>query len=244
MNKILLHIPHSSTKLPKEFWQNICTSKQIIEKFVKDITDVDTGILFASNEYDKIIFPYSRVFCDVEKFADDNLEVMSKFGMGAIYSQTNFGVKFRNYNKEYNNKILHKYYYPYHEMLNRKVESLLRLKENVVLVDCHSFSKNIIMIEENKDDLPEICIGFNGEKDKLAKLCEQYFKNLKYNVKSNYPYPGTMVPNDYIDNPNAKLKSIMIEINKEIYVNNKDNFARLQKDINELLRMIEFAHLD
>lgn len=244
MNKILLHIPHSSTKIPKIFWKNVFVGKHIINKFIKDITDADTDILFGHNKYDKIIFPYSRVFCDVEKFADDNLEVMSKFGMGAVYLKTNLGVSFRNYNKEYSDMVLHKYYYPYHKKLNNKVENLLNSNKTVVLVDCHSFSKDIIMFEECKKDLPEICIGFNDKQDKLAKLCIQFFKDLKYNVKINYPYSGTMVPNNYIGKSNPRLKSIMIEINKEIYINNKKNFKKLQKDINEILKIIEFANLD
>ena len=213
MNKILLHIPHSSKVIPDCFWNNVYQCKEIIDRFVDDITDTDTDNLFASNDYEKILFPYSRVFCDVEKFDNDEFEPMSKFGMGAIYTKTNLGLGFRNHNEEYSNMVLSKYYYPYHEALNSKTESLLRENEYVILVDCHSFAKDIIMVEENRNDLPDFCIGFNGAEDELSKLCVQYFKNLGYTVKCNYPYAGTMIPNRFINNPNPKLKSVMIEIN-------------------------------
>lgn len=31
----------------------------------------------------KIVFPYSRIFCDVEKFRDDSKEILSKKGNGS-----------------------------------------------------------------------------------------------------------------------------------------------------------------
>ena len=179
MNKILLHIPHASTKLPNEFWENVVQAKEVINRFMNVITDVDTDKLFAENEYDKLVFPYSRVFCDVEKFADDELETMSKYGMGVVYSKTNLGVCFRSYDKEYTDKVLTKYYYPYHQELNEKAENMLSDGSLVVLIDCHSFSKEIIMEKDKQVDLPEICIGYNDE-DTLANLCVRYFEEKKY----------------------------------------------------------------
>ena len=244
MNKILLHIPHSSKEIPDCFWNNICQSKETINKFVSDITDINTDLLFSNNKYEKIVFPYSRVFCDVEKFDNEELEPMSTFGMGVIYSKTNLGLCFRKYNKEYNDMVLAKYYKPYHKNLNNKVENLLKENKYVVLVDCHSFSKNIIMIKENQKNLPEICIGFNGTKDKLAKSCVQFFKNLGYKVKINYPYSGTMIPSKFLDNQNLKLKSIMIEINKKLYEKDPTSFNKIQQDINNLLNLIEHLNFD
>jgi len=172
----------------------------------------------------------------IQKFDNDKLEPMSKFGMGVIYSKTNYGLCFRNYDKDYSDMVLTKYYHPYHKTLNYKVENLLKENDHVVLVDCHSFSKNIIMIKENQKNLPEICIGFNGTKDKLSKYCIQFFKNLGYKVKSNYPYSGTIIPSSFINKQNPKLKSVMVEINKELYKKSLTSFYKLQQDINGLLK--------
>lgn len=239
MNKIILHIPHSSKIIPDCFWNNVCCPQEIIKKFVDAITDIETDVLFTNNKYDKIVFPYSRVFCDVEKFADDKLEPMSKFGMGVVYSKTNLGLSFREYNKNYRDMVLSEYYAPYHKSLDCKFAESLKKHEYVVLIDCHSFSQDIIMVKKNQKDLPEICIGFNGTKDDLAELCINFFENLGYQVKSNYPYEGTMIPNLFINEPTPKLKSVMIEINKELYMKDTTEFNRVQKDINELLCVIE-----
>ena len=67
------------------------------------------------------------------------------------------------------------------------------------------------------------------------------FNSLKiteYKVKSNYPYSGAMIPNSFINKQNPKLKSVMIEINKELYENSIASFYKVQQDINNLLKII------
>lgn len=79
MNQILLHLPHSSTVFPEAYWKNrFLLPKKEVERFNEIITDRLTGELFPSFEYPAVIFPYSRVFCDVEKYADDEKEPMSR----------------------------------------------------------------------------------------------------------------------------------------------------------------------
>lgn len=238
MNKILLHIPHSATKIPKMFWKDVCVEKEVIIDFVKNITDTDTDKLFGTNKYKRICFPCSRVFCDVEKFADDT-EIMNKFGMGVVYTKTNKGVEFRKPNEDYKKHILEKYYYPYHNELDKQVQKLLKGKDKVILVDCHSFGKEIIMFNNKRNNLPDICVGFNGVLNKLAQQAFNYFTNLGYNVKFNYPYEGTIIPNSLIKKPNKKLLSVMLEINKEIYLHDKHKFEKLQSEINNFLKIVE-----
>ena len=96
MNNIILHIPHASLDLPDEFWKNVICDKDIVEKFNYDITDLYTDELYGDGRYKKIIAPYSRIYCDIEKFAQDNKEIMSKFGMGFVYTHTNNGIRFLN----------------------------------------------------------------------------------------------------------------------------------------------------
>ena len=94
MNNIVLHIPHSNLKIPCSFLKNVIIDKEVVENFNHAITDLYTSDLFGKNQYSKVIAKYSRIYCDVEKFADDNKEIMSKFGMGFIYTHTNNGIKF------------------------------------------------------------------------------------------------------------------------------------------------------
>ncbi len=80
MNKdcIILHIPHSSLTIPEEALHQYETSF-LQEEFLL-MTDRYTDELFGL-PYTSIVFPYSRLFCDVERFRDDSLEEMAQKGM-------------------------------------------------------------------------------------------------------------------------------------------------------------------
>jgi len=243
MNNIVLHIPHSSLKLPYGFYKNTICNKKIIKAFNKDITDLYTKELFGKNKYPKIITKYSRIYCDVEKFANDNDEIMSQFGMGVIYTKTNKGVEFNNPSTNYKNNILNTYYLPHHNKLDNIVEKLLNNK--TILIDCHSFSKEIIMFEDKKQDLPDICIGFYNDyySEPLTLFIKSYFESLGYSVKFNYPYSGTIVPNKFFKTKTNNLFCVMIEINKNLYLNknNKKNskFKMLRNQIQTLFKQLE-----
>ncbi|MBQ7466709.1 MAG: N-formylglutamate amidohydrolase [Clostridia bacterium] len=240
MNKIFLHIPHSGERLPKNFFNGLIIAKKDVTNFKSAITDAKTDKLFGKNHYKRIKAKYSRIFCDVEKYADDEKEEMSKFGMGVIYTTTNKNVKFAQFSEKYKQNILKKYYYPYHERLDKEVNKLL-LKNNVVLIDCHSFSKDIIMFDERKENLPDICVGYNaGANQKLIDFVCEFLEGNGYKVSKNYPYSGSMVPNNLSDNINGhKFESIMIEVNKITYLFDKNKFKKLQNVINQLLKKLE-----
>lgn len=254
INKIILHVPHSCSALPEKFLNNKFTLPlNDIKKFNLTITDLYVKNLFTKNYTDKltskthqqfICFEFSRVFCDVEKYSDDNYEPMSKHGMGCVYTHNHLGQQFFKPDDNYKNYILNNIYLPYHKSLQDKVNKSLKTT-NVVLLDCHSFSAEIVMDNIDKTNLPDICIGVNNDKytsQKLTNFVVDYFKNCNYSVAINYPYSGSMQPQS-INHNNNKFTSIMIEINKRIYLtDNKpnQNFYKLHKQIVELLNQIEY----
>lgn len=85
MKKLVLHIPHSSTEIP--LLNGYISNQDKIQDEIIKLTDWYTDDLFDSEVDYKIVARFSRIFCDVERFADDELEVMSKFGMGVLYEK-------------------------------------------------------------------------------------------------------------------------------------------------------------
>lgn len=57
--------------------------------------------------------------------------------------------------------MLNKYYFPYHRAFNEMVCRELKRGIKVILVDCHSFSREIIMDESKRINLPDICLGYD-----------------------------------------------------------------------------------
>ena len=78
---MILHIPHSSTKLPDNFQVSKGVS---LEKEFQRMTDWFTDELFDFPDAKRVVFPYSRLYCDVERFRDDEKEEMAKKGMGGL----------------------------------------------------------------------------------------------------------------------------------------------------------------
>lgn len=241
-NVVILHIPHSSLKLTKEFKmaKKLLSCSQI-KKFNQTITDLYTHQLFSCKRFKCIKFKYSRICCDVEKFADSKKEPMAKFGLGVIYTKTHTGKTLLNVSNNYKQCVLKKYYHPHHNRLNNIVNKYLQQNKKVILIDCHSFSKQIILTSLAQN-LPDICIGYNQNlNDHLPQQTNEYFKNLGYKTAFNYPYFGSMVPNSLINNANNNFNTIMLEINKNTYLNgNKKtkNFSKLKKDILNYLKFI------
>ena len=99
MNKdcIILHIPHSSLTIPEEALHQYDTSF-FQEEFLL-MTDRYTDELFGL-PYSSIVFPYSRLFCDVERFRDDSQEEMSQKGMGVVYTKTHNNIEYRKVSAE------------------------------------------------------------------------------------------------------------------------------------------------
>lgn len=63
------------------------------------MTDAFTDELFAPTSFEaaRVIFPISRLVCDVERFPDDADEPMALQGMGAVYVKTTNGEPLREH---------------------------------------------------------------------------------------------------------------------------------------------------
>ena len=243
MNNILLHIPHSGTKMPKMFWNRIILSKEAVLDFQHKMEDTKTNKLFHVKDCKKIVFPYARIFCDVEKFVDDKKEIMSKFGMGVIYQKNLNQQKFINVDEKYKQFVLNNFYFKYHAKLDKLSTKLVKEKKTI-LVDGHSFNKDIIMFSEKKESLPDICVGYNeNANQKLVKFTTVFFKKQGLVVKENYPYEGSMISNCFLEKPNKNFFSIMIEINKNNYLQDKKSFSKMHKIIKEYVDQLKKINL-
>jgi N-formylglutamate deformylase len=98
------------------------------------------------------------------------------------------------------------------------------------IVDCHSFPNKAFQRDFHQErNRPDICIGVDDfhtpkrQTDSIKAACEKF--GLSWRI--NYPYEGTVVPMRYyrID---SNVNSIMIEINRDLYIDNQGaNFKKI-----------------
>lgn len=229
---ILFHIPHSSLFIPDWYKQTSHLSISDLERENLFMCDYKVDELL-DNKNQAIIFPYSRLYCDVERFKDDS-EIMYQYGMGYIYTKTSKGESMFSPNPEHR-KIITDIYDQYHKCLDDAVTTILEEYHQCILIDLHSYSAELVSRLFQYKDVPDICIGIEKDyySEELTNHFVNFFKSYGYSVEINYPYSGSFVPNKYYGKKNTNIISIMIEVNKRIYENDFDRFKKiLNKSIN------------
>ena len=221
-DNIVLSIPHSSIDgLATTKWND----KAALLKEVRRWTDWYTDLIFVPDQRDKIktvVSDYSRFVVDVERLLNDPME---KIGQGILY--TDFNGIHRAMEKEEEMGMI-AYFMGYIKTLKEM------LNEHSLLIDCHSFPSDLSEFD--------ICIGFNDDwsrpSDFIIDLVVEFFKKKGYKVSINSPYSNAIAPET-----NFVYNSIMIEINKKVYLNERsleltDNANILREQLSKLYRIL------
>ena len=228
MKNLILHIPHSSTIIP--FKEGYCITNEMLEQEILKLTDWYTDDLF-ENEIDVCIkAPFSRIFCDTERFSDDSQEVMAKYGMGVLYEKTDTGELLRNVTPELRKNILDNYYWKHHKRLTESVRLQLEQFGSAAIVDCHSFpNKPLTRALDQSSFRPDFNIGTNAfhTPQKWIDASIVFFEEKGYSLGVDKPYTGTMVPMDYYQK-DKNVQSIMLEINRKLYLQEPTNEKSIQ----------------
>jgi len=229
MNKVLIHVPHSSLKVSNKFRKKMLLSNKEFneENYFMCDYKINKCIPFLSNN---IVFKYSRIMCDVERYRDSKLEEMNKYGMGYIYEYTSLKKKILEIDKLYK-EYIDKIYERHHGKIHKRVTKILNKYNECILIDLHSYSDETVKRIFNKENNPDICLGVNNFYDKkLLNSAINYFNKYGYTTKINYPYAGSLIPNEYCND--NRIKSMMIEVNKRVFD------SKMKKLIKKYLKMI------
>ena len=240
MKKLILHIPHSSTNIPS--LEGYVDDKTKIENEIIKLTDWYTDELFHSDYDEMIVTPFSRLFCDVERFENDEDEIMSKVGMGVLYERFDDDEVLRTITPQYRKNVILDYYQVHHHRLTQVVTTQLEQMGSVLIIDCHSFpSTPLFKAIEQPNNPPDFNIGTDPfhTPTELTKIAIDYFNNLGYSCGLDWPYSGTIVPMEYYKK-NKNVYSIMLEVNRKLYLNEPTNeksveFEKIKKVIQGFL---------
>jgi N-formylglutamate amidohydrolase len=151
---IIANIPHSSTFIPPEIRNSLLISDEELERELLLLTDRYVDELFSSvHETGGIEVRYniSRMVLDPERFESDEEEVMSKKGMGVIYTKTSDGKDLRPpVSANEREQLLETFYRPYHRAMEQEVDTLIEKFGRCLIIDCHSFSSTPLLSELNQ----------------------------------------------------------------------------------------------
>ena len=246
MKKLILHIPHSSDNIP--FKDGYVVDETFLNNEILKLTDWYTDDLFHSDTDEMIIANFSRIFCDPERFSEDEHEEMASVGMGVLYEKTDDNLLMRKITHELRTKILDEYYWVHHQKLNNAVNQQLEKYGKAIIIDCHSMSD--IPFIRDKDQYTkrtDYSIGIDSihTSDELLQTTLNFFSDRGIEVAINSPYSGTLVPMEHYQK-NENVQSIMIEVNRKIYLNDNSNVKsenysvvkRLLQDYLEVIRQL------
>jgi N-formylglutamate deformylase len=221
--KLILHIPHSSTKIPLH--EGYLVDSTILDKEILKLTDWFTDDLFYSGEDEMIITEFSRLFCDPERFTDDSQEVMAQFGMGVLYEKSDNGDKIRTVSPELKEKVLESYYWKHHQKFSIAVNNQLENHGKAIIIDCHSYPSKPLKRDLDKNPKrPDFNIGTDSyhTPKELIDLSVSFFENEGYTLGIDWPYKGSIVPLEHYQK-NKNVQTIMLEINRGLYLNEPSN---------------------
>ena len=244
MKKLVLHIPHSSTEIP--LLDGYVSNQDEIQDEIIKLTDWYTDDLFDSEEDDKIVTPFSRIFCDVERFAADELEVMSKFGMGVLYEKFDNGNQLRIVTPELKSDVLKNYYWIHHTLLSKAVKTSLEQTKSCLILDCHSFPSTPLTRALVQDEIrPDFNIGTDSYHTPKHIIDESinYFESNGYTLGIDTPYSGSIVPMEYYQK-DPRVTSIMLEVNRGLYLNEPSiekskDYERTKEIVHGYIKMLK-----
>jgi len=240
---LILHIPHASLRIPD--YGNYLLPREAVDAEALHLTDLYTDELFLPSPGDVVIqADFSRVYCDVERFDNDALEPMSKFGMGATYLRCDDGRELRRLTPEQRDEILRNYYEPHHSKLTDAVDAALAQVGEARIVDCHSFPDTPLQCSLYQGDAKfDFNIGtdaFHTPKEWIDASV-RFFSERGFRLGVDEPYAGSIVPMKHYKK-DARVKSIMLEVNRKLYQNANysrgSRFDECQGIVSDFLSMI------
>lgn len=239
----ILHIPHSSYYIPEKYKKLFFLSDKGLSSEQIKMSDSFTDELFAADGITKLIFPVSRLICDVERFRNENDEEMTKQGMWVCYNLTSDLKPLKKVSKNHKKEILKKYYDKHHQYFNKLTEQKLKEFGRCLIIDAHSFSSVPLPYELHAEkSRPDICIGaddFHTPKE-VVEYLNNSFTTLGYQTGINNPFCGAIVPIKFYGK-NKAVKSVMIEVNRSLYMDEQTGlknkyFLKTKNDISDVIK--------
>ena len=218
---MITHLPHASPVIPAAAARaDYLVDGPTLRAEVEKLTDWYTDELFAYPGATAVRAEFSRVYCDVERFADDAQEPMAAFGMGVLYATTDASAPLRDVSPARRESILREVYWPHHRRLDAAVDAELAASGRALIVDGHSFASTPFDRDRSKrTPRPDFNVGTDSYHTPaaLVEASRAYFRARGCSLGVDWPYDGALVPLKHYRRTPA-VASIMLEVNRALYL--------------------------
>ena len=215
---MILHLPHAATAVPDP--AGYLVDEETLQAEITLLTDHRTDDLFAHPSALPIRADFSRVFCDVERFADDDQEEMAAVGMGVLYERLDSGEPLRHVTPDLREAVLRKHYRPHHARLTAAVDAELQATGRALIVDGHSFASTPFRRDKSKRlPRPDFNLGTDAFHTPayLVEASEAFFAERGYSLGIDWPYDGALVPLKHFRKTRS-VAAVMLEVNRALYL--------------------------
>lgn len=257
VQRVIVHIPHSSTVIPEVFRPEFLVQEEVLQKELLCMTDWYTDELFTCAGCHMIVHNVSRLVCDPERFLDPDEESMWQKGMGMYYTRTSDGERMKKSPlsskdgwQSYARALA--VYQKHHDNLRFVVGQQVE-RYGALLIDGHSFAASALPYESGKclqQKRPDICLGVDTDftPESLLAFAKEYFTQQGLCVAVNTPFAGTMVPEPFYSRKDKRVHSLMIEVNRSLYMNEeigekKASFQEVQAILQQFLHQARKQYL-
>ncbi len=219
---IVGHVPHASAVIPAGERNGILLDDRALEAELLRMTDWHTDRLVAwirTLGGTLFVNRVSRLVVDPERFPDDTAEPMARMGQGAVYTRTTSGLPLRSDDPHERERLLDRWYAPYHAGLSALVGEMLDAFGRCLVMDCHSFASAPLTSEPDQDpDRPDVCLGtdpFHTPRGLVAGISAA-LEVEGFRVAVDRPFSGALVPLPW-HCTDARVASVMLEVRRGIY---------------------------
>lgn len=221
---MVLHVPHSSTRIPGEVRAGIVLDDAALAAELLRMTDAHTDRIALAAARAVTPRPWvfvnrmSRLVVDPERFPDER-EEMRAVGMGAVYTQTSDGGLLRALDSVAEHALISTYFEPYARAMTDVVGERLAATGSALIVDVHSYPTAALRYELHADlTRPALCIGKDPfhTTASVVEAARRAFAHIGASVV-NEPFAGAYVPTRWYG-LDARMGAIMLEIRRDTYL--------------------------
>jgi N-formylglutamate amidohydrolase len=219
---LIVHIPHASRAIPAAVRRAFTATPEQVDRELATITDHLTDRLFdPARALGATLFVnrQSRLVIDPERFRNDADESMAATGMGAVRLRTVAGDDLRapDFPPAARAALLAKHYDPYARALDDLAHALVDRFGRCLIIDAHSYSPTVRYLAGAPS--PPICLGFappHAPDALIAAWRAGPLRDIAW--LPNAPFAGSYVPSTFWAAHDPRLQSVMIEVEKSLYL--------------------------